>query len=122
MAKGSPGAIRGSFLEIGHLNAKSESSLIVLSGGVVRVNVVERYGKMVHISFKSSGSVTGSNTIAKIPEGYRPTKKLSTVGFSKTDSGIATTPFGILENGNIIQEFTGGNISDPCMDTAYLID
>ena len=108
--------------ELDALNAKSESSLTVLSGGTVQVNVVERYGKIVHISFKSSGSVTGHSAFAKIPEGYRPTKKLSAIGFGKTDSGNMAVPFGILENGDIIQEITGGTFSSPCVDATYLTD
>ena len=105
------------------VNTKNESSLTVLVSGTNHNNTLERYGKMIHLNLWTSGAVTGGNVIAKIPEGYRPTKNIVLIGLGRADSGnLSSVIFNINRNGNITQSQTNGTVSDICVDVTYMTD
>ena len=84
-------------------------------------NEIRRSGNVVTIHFYTTGSVTGTTPIATVPAGYRPYEGVNIALSFKREGNLINYLVTVRADGNIVQSYTGGAITDIGIFGTYII-
>ena len=101
---------------------KSSSTIDVVNG-TQNMNLVEKWGSMVHFSLQLSSmtGITGNSTVGTLPSGYKPKNRFKTVGFGTFGGSLTALAFAIETDGTIVANHGSSALTTCLVEATFVV-